>query len=100
MDNLTDVSAAEPAAHLDPARQALWWLRKGDFKTGTAWDQAHDLCQAQEGEKIFDWIHALVHLIEGDTWNSNYWYRRAGEQRLSDDPAEEWQRVVSALDGA
>ena len=33
-------------------------------------------------------------------WNSNNWYRRAGEQKLNDDRAEEWQRVVSALDEA
>lgn len=25
------------------------------------------------------WIHALLHLIEGDQWNADYWFSRAGK---------------------
>ena len=72
------INDAAPPADMAPALQALWWLRKGGFATGPAWERAHEICQASEGVKEFDWIHALAHWIEGDTSNAAYWYRRAG----------------------
>ena len=25
------------------------------------------------------WIHALLHVIEGDQWNADYWFSKAGK---------------------
>ena len=72
-------------------------LEDDDFKTGDRWQACHDLCQANEGQADFDWVHGLVHLIEGDVFNSNYWYRRAERSRHSDDVREEWIHVVDLL---
>jgi hypothetical protein len=53
-------------------------LKSDGFLTGPGWTRAHDICQAREGEPVFDRIHALIHRIEGDGANASYWYRRAG----------------------
>lgn len=76
---------------------ALWWLAKGDLQLGAAWETAHELCQSQEGDKAHDWVHALAHMIEDDQWNADYWYRRAGEDRKSDDLQAEWDHILAAL---
>ena len=93
-DSITD---SAPPADATPEYQALWWLARGGFRTGPEWERAHRICQQAEGNKAHDWIHALVHWIEGDEWNSNYWYRRVGEQRRGATVEEEWQALVREL---
>lgn len=44
------------------------------------WDDAHDIAQALEGEPMADWLHAVLHKIEGDDGNARYWYRRCGKR--------------------
>lgn len=78
-------------ANLSKPLQALW-LTKAD-----RWDEAHALAQDLHS-KTGDWIHALLHLIEGDLGNSAYWYHRVGRPRP--DVAqidEEWQRIAQAV---
>lgn len=41
-------------------------------------ERAHEVCQAMEGPTGAE-LHAIVHRREGDFWNAQYWYRRAGE---------------------
>ena len=50
-----------------------------DHAIAGQWDEAHQVCQAMEGEKTADWLHAVLHKIEGDESNSRYWYRRSGQ---------------------
>ena len=87
----------QPPDGLEPPLQALWWLRKGDLQPGPEWDRAHQICQHAEGEKAHDWVHALVHLIEGDEANAHYWFRRAGEARVGKNAAEEWHHIADRL---
>ena len=56
-------------------------LAAAGFVMGAEWAAVHDICQAHEGQRPFDWGHALCHRIEGDDWNADYWYRRAGRSR-------------------
>ncbi len=70
------------------ARQALTLLHEGDYAMGPEWDAAHQIAQAHEGDALFDRIHAIVHRIEGDEWNADYWYRRAG-LTMTDGPVSE-----------
>jgi len=90
-------SAPAPPADATPVYHALWWLAKGGFCTGPEWERAHQMCQAAEGDKAHDWVHALAHWIEGDEWNSDYWYRRVGESRRGATVEEEWHALVLAL---
>jgi hypothetical protein len=40
------------------------------------WEAAHDIAQRHEGDAAADWLHAVLHKIEGDDGNARYWYRR------------------------
>jgi hypothetical protein len=95
---LDSLDAAEPPAGLSTPLRGLWWLRKGGLGTGPEWERAHEICQAEAGTRGCDLVHALVHLIEGDTGNAAYWYRRAGSRRAGG-PASEWERIAGELGG-
>ena len=47
------------------------WLLIGEL------DKAHVICQEIPTAHGSAW-HAVVHRMEGDFWNSKYWYRRVG----------------------
>lgn len=42
------------------------------------WQAAHLIAQDYEGDRIANWIHGVVHRMEGDVSNAGYWYRRCG----------------------
>lgn len=66
----------------------LWYDGKGD------WHAAHEVAQSQEGVQVYDRLHAYLHRKEGDNWNANYWYRRAGETMPKVSLDEEWEMLV------
>lgn len=92
----TAVTGTAPPAGLSGPQTALWWLARGGLAVGPMWETAHQIAQAQEGDRDHDLIHALTHLIEGDHANAAYWYRRAG-QTPGHDPAEEWARLADLM---
>ncbi len=47
------------------------------------WDAAHNIAQ-DYSDTTANWIHAVLHKIEGDTWNSKYWYARTGGHQYED----------------
>ena len=69
---------------------ALDLLKAGGFRLGAGWEKAHLICQRNAGSPAYDWVHALVHRIEGDDANAGYWYRRAGKTRHTGSVEEEW----------
>lgn len=73
-----------------PLLQALWYDAQGD------WDKAHDLTQGIETPAAA-WVHAYLHRKEGDIFNADYWYRRAGKSRPSGTLEEEWEELVNAF---
>ena len=73
-------------------------LKSGEFQPGKEMDEAHRICQEHEGVPLHDWVHALVHRIEGDDGNAAYWYRRAGKTRHAGSIAEEWQIIRSVVE--
>ncbi len=72
--------------------QALWHEAKGN------WDQAHATVQDLP-DQTAAWIHAYLHRQEGDTWNADYWYRRAGKHRPALTLQEEWEQIARELLG-
>jgi hypothetical protein len=48
-----------------------------DLLLDDEWDDAHHIVQ-DLSDSYAHWIHAVVHKIEGDISNSNYWYSRSG----------------------
>lgn len=47
------------------------------------WDAAHGIAQ-DYSDSIANWIHAVLHKIEGDVWNSKYWYARTAGKSYED----------------
>ena len=58
-------------------------LRAGD------WKSAHAIVQ-EDASVLGCWAHGIVHVLEGDTDNARYWYRRARREwpERFDVPAE------------
>jgi hypothetical protein len=50
--------------------------RAVDVALAGDWETAHALAQRHEGDAMADWLHAVLHKIEGDVDNSRYWYAR------------------------
>jgi len=67
--------ANEPLPGSSVYLTALWYDAKGN------WDKAHTLIQDVE-DKNASWIHAYLHRKEGDIFNADYWYGRAGKKNL------------------
>jgi len=63
---------------------ALWYDAKGDWKL--AHDQVDHLTSKSASR-----IHAYLHRKEGDSWNADYWYRKAGEKYPEISLDEEWE---------
>lgn len=47
------------------------------------WDKSHKIAQ-DYSDVTANWIHAVLHKIEGDEWNSKYWYARTAGKQYED----------------
>jgi len=47
-----------------------------DLALDNKWDAAHIIVQ-ELSSSTAQWIHAVLHKIEGDESNSRYWYKRS-----------------------
>jgi hypothetical protein len=79
-----------PPLNLSEELKGLWWDGKG------SWDKSHETVQDMDSENAA-WVHAYLHRKEGDVWNADYWYRRAGKVRPKMTLDEEWEHIVKAL---
>lgn len=70
--------------------ESLWYDGKGD------WEKSHTIIQDIE-DKNAAWIHAYLHRKEGDIWNADYWYRRAGKTRPAFTLEAEWEDLVQSF---
>ena len=57
--------------------EAIQLIEKGD------WKAAHSIVQ-DETSALGSWAHGVIHMLEGDTQNARYWYKRAGKKIPSD----------------
>lgn len=47
------------------------------------WDKSHKIAQ-DYSDAMANWLHAVLHKIEGDVWNSRYWYARTSGKTYED----------------
>ena len=75
-------------------------LRRGvDLAIAGDWDEAHEIAQRHEGDATADWLHAVLHKVEGDAGNARYWYRRCGKlNRVGDESASELAAIRASLE--
>lgn len=71
-------------------RRAVAHLENGD------WQAAHAIVQEDEDSRLFCWAHGIVHIMEGDSSNARYWYRRAGRPFDKDTAAPEEIKALKA----
>lgn len=79
-----------PPAAIKPELKALWYDGKED------WHQAHEVAQ-EKNTPGYCLIHAYLHRKEGDNWNANYWYQRAGRKMPATSLAQEWEDIAKEL---
>ena len=79
-----------PPANLNTLLYALWFDAKGN------WEKSHDLV-SEDHSKEAARIHAYLHRKEGDLWNADYWYKRAGETSQNISLEKEWQHLVERM---
>tara|TARA_R110002020_G_scaffold11317_1_gene42674 strand:+ start:312 stop:605 length:294 start_codon:yes stop_codon:yes gene_type:complete len=72
----------------NPILKALWYDGNG------YWEKAHDQVDSLDGKDAAS-VHAYLHRKEGDQWNADYWYRRAGANRPDATLKEEWLTLLS-----
>lgn len=62
------------------------------------WHAAHNIAQ-DYNTPIACWIHAVLHKMEPDEWNSRYWYARSDGRKYDDfsDATEELNAIASCL---
>lgn len=63
------------------------------------WDKSHKIVQ-EYNDPMACWIHAVLHKIEGDAWNSRYWYARTHSMAGYEDfpePDEELREIRHRL---
>jgi hypothetical protein len=73
-------------------------MRALDLAAAGDWDGAHEVAQRHEGDPVADWLHAVLHKIEGDGDNARYWYRRTSH-RFEEfaDPARELAAIRALI---
>ena len=62
------------------------------------WDGAHNIAQ-DYSDTTANWIHAVLHKIEGDEWNSKYWYAKTSSKQYADfsNANEELKSIQNSL---
>jgi uncharacterized protein (DUF2267 family) len=81
------LESGNPDSQLPVQLRALWYDAKGD------WDTAHNQVDhlSDQGSAR---VHAYLHRKEGDIWNADYWYAKAGENRPHSSLNQEWEELV------
>jgi len=62
------------------------------------WHAAHNIAQ-KYSDTTANWLHAVLHKIEGDEWNSKYWYARTAGKSYEDfsEPSDELIAIQNSL---
>jgi hypothetical protein len=72
-------------------------LEAVDLALAGDWQGAHRIAQEHEDDPIANWIHAVVHRMEGDLGNARYWYRQCRRSLRGELSTEEELREIRAV---
>lgn len=84
------LGGVEPPEKMSVPMKALWWDAKGD------WARAHGLVDELETAEGMA-VHAYLHRKEGEAWNADYWYAKAGKRFSRETLDAEWEALVDGL---
>jgi hypothetical protein len=77
----------EPPVCLSIELKSMWYAANDN------WEKAHELIQHEPGTDCA-LIHAHLHRVEGDSWNSDYWYSKAGTRRSELSTEDEYHEIL------
>ena len=78
-----------PPAFSSPEARSLWYAKKGE------WEKSHEIAQAIT-TPVGSWIHAMLHLMEGDIKNARYWFMQAGKPVVQPSQIDAlWDEIVA-----
>jgi hypothetical protein len=81
------LSEAHAPRDLSAYLLALWHDAKNN------WEEAHNVAQDLHDQNG-SWIHAYLHRKEGDRFNANYWYAKAGKTMPEESLEKEWESLA------
>lgn len=84
------LNTSNPPAEASVYLKAMWYETKGN------WHKAHELIQ-DLSDKPACWIHGYLHRKEGDLFNADYWYTKAGRKRPLFSLEKEREELFSEL---
>jgi hypothetical protein len=89
---------SSPPEGLSPLAEALWFAHASGGKASHShWTSSHNIAQDIH-TKLGSWTHALLHLIEGDQWNADYWFSRASKpSRKPKDIDALWAEIAAEV---
>jgi len=86
-----ELLALKDPSSLTPEARALWQIKHG------SWESAHNIAQDIH-TKMGSWIHALLHVIEGDQGNADYWFAKAGRpSRRPQEIDKLWDEIAAVV---
>ena len=77
-------------------QESLTLLKAVNAALKKDWHAAHLVAQDSE-HPASQWLHAVLHKIEGDAGNSRYWYARAGKNYEDFADANDELRAIATL---
>ena len=84
------IKNASPPTGVGTHLLAMWYDGHGN------WDKAHSMVDNLEDAAACH-VHAYLHRKEGDIWNADYWYKKAGKKRPDISLEQEWEAIVKTL---
>ena len=64
------------------------------------WQRAHEIAQ-DFNTPMANWLHAVLHKMEPDEWNSRYWYQRCPhDYETYADTRLELEAILQSLEGS
>jgi hypothetical protein len=84
----SSLALPNPPNNLSDYLKAMWYAKKED------WVKSHDIAQNID-DKNGSLIHAFLHRQEGDLWNAEYWYRKAGKLMPDYSLDKEWDEIIA-----
>lgn len=73
-------------------------LKAVDAALAGDWDGAHAIVQRHETSPVANWLHAVLHKIEGDASNARYWYAKTHmDYERFPDPKVELRAILHEL---
>jgi hypothetical protein len=82
------LQAGKPNERLSIQLKSLWYDGKGE------WHLAHAQVD-QQTDQASALVHAYLHRKEGDIWNADYWYCKAGAVRPNISLEAEWEQLAA-----